>query len=49
MNGNGVELPSTLVSMTSTPSFREVLADRVMVADGAMGTMLQAHDVTLDD
>ncbi|MEU0520732.1 methionine synthase [Streptosporangium sp. NPDC006007] len=35
--------------MTSTPSFREVLAERVMVADGAMGTMLQAHDVTLDD
>ncbi|MGV9779251.1 homocysteine S-methyltransferase family protein, partial [Streptosporangium sp. NPDC003464] len=35
--------------MTSRPSFREVLAERVMVADGAMGTMLQAHDVTLDD
>ncbi|MGS2644734.1 methionine synthase [Streptosporangium sp. LJ11] len=35
--------------MTSTPSFREVLAERVMVADGAMGTMLQAHDVTMDD
>ena len=35
--------------MTSTPSFRDVLAERVMVADGAMGTMLQAHDVTMDD
>ncbi|MFD0886889.1 homocysteine S-methyltransferase family protein, partial [Streptosporangium algeriense] len=35
--------------MTSTPSFREVLAERVMVADGAMGTMLQAHEITLDD
>ncbi|GAA3447281.1 methionine synthase [Planomonospora venezuelensis] len=35
--------------MTNAPSFREVLAERVMVADGAMGTMLQAHDVTLDD
>ncbi|WP_433238366.1 methionine synthase [Streptosporangium sp. CA-135522] len=35
--------------MISRPSFREVLAERVMVADGAMGTMLQAHDVTLDD
>ncbi|GAA4220412.1 5-methyltetrahydrofolate--homocysteine methyltransferase [Streptosporangium album] len=35
--------------MTSRPSFRDVLAERVMVADGAMGTMLQAHDVTLDD
>ncbi|MCG5214936.1 methionine synthase [Streptosporangium sp. KLBMP 9127] len=35
--------------MTSGPSLREVLAERVVVADGAMGTMLQAHDVTLDD
>jgi len=35
--------------MTGTPSFREVLAERVMVADGAMGTMLQARDVTMDD
>ncbi|MFC3982129.1 methionine synthase [Streptosporangium jomthongense] len=35
--------------MTSTPSFREALAERVMVADGAMGTMLQAHEITLDD
>ncbi|GIH96419.1 methionine synthase [Planobispora siamensis] len=35
--------------MTTAPSFREVLAERVMVADGAMGTMLQAHEVTLDD
>jgi 5-methyltetrahydrofolate--homocysteine methyltransferase len=25
------------------------LAERVVVADGAMGTMLQAHDLTLDD
>ncbi|GAA3030136.1 methionine synthase [Streptosporangium longisporum] len=25
------------------------MAERVMVADGAMGTMLQAHDVTMDD
>src|ERR1044071_2049235 len=25
------------------------LADRVVVADGAMGTMLQAQDLTLDD
>ncbi|GAA3113525.1 methionine synthase [Planomonospora alba] len=35
--------------MTNAPSFRDVLAERVMVADGAMGTMLQSHDVTLDD
>src|SRR6266498_271895 len=25
------------------------LTERVVVADGAMGTMLQAHDLTLDD
>ena len=35
--------------MTSTPSFRDVLAERVIIADGAMGTMLQAQDLTLDD
>ncbi|WP_309110729.1 methionine synthase [Saccharothrix sp.] len=29
--------------------FLETLADRVVVADGAMGTMLQAVDLTLDD
>lgn len=39
---------------TTTPSaridaFREALASRVVVADGAMGTMLQAQDPTLDD
>ncbi|MEU8174817.1 methionine synthase [Microbispora hainanensis] len=35
--------------MTSRPSFREVLSERVLVADGAMGTMLQSYDPTLDD
>ncbi|MFC6065775.1 methionine synthase [Streptomyces ochraceiscleroticus] len=39
---------------TTTPAaridaFREALASRVVVADGAMGTMLQAQDPTLDD
>ncbi|NDZ83181.1 hypothetical protein G3I19_32600, partial [Streptomyces sp. SID10853] len=28
---------------------REALATRVVVADGAMGTMLQAQDPTLED
>ena len=28
---------------------REALTNRVLVADGAMGTMLQAHDLSLDD
>jgi 5-methyltetrahydrofolate--homocysteine methyltransferase len=27
----------------------ETLSQRVVIADGAMGTMLQAHDLTLDD
>ncbi|MFE0154114.1 methionine synthase [Nonomuraea sp. NPDC059007] len=35
--------------MSNSPSFREVLSQRVMVADGAMGTMLQAADPTLED
>ncbi|WP_055586657.1 methionine synthase [Peterkaempfera griseoplana] len=30
-------------------ALREALATRVVVADGAMGTMLQSHDPTLDD
>ena len=30
-------------------ALREALATRVVVADGAMGTMLQAFDLTLDD
>ena len=30
-------------------ALRRALASRVVVADGAMGTMLQAHDLTLDD
>jgi 5-methyltetrahydrofolate--homocysteine methyltransferase len=30
-------------------ALRAALADRVIVADGAMGTMLQAADLTLDD
>ncbi|WP_405085600.1 methionine synthase [Microbispora sp. NBC_01389] len=35
--------------MTSRPSFRTMLSERVLVADGAMGTMLQSYDPTLDD
>ena len=29
--------------------FRSMLAERVLVADGAMGTMLQAADPSMDD
>ncbi|WP_083939502.1 methionine synthase [Nocardiopsis chromatogenes] len=35
--------------MSSRLSFRDALARRVIVADGAMGTMLQGHDLGLDD
>ena len=36
--------------MSATPqSLRQALRERVVVADGAMGTMLQAHNPTLDD
>ncbi len=30
-------------------SLLDVLANRILIADGAMGTMLQAADLTLDD
>jgi 5-methyltetrahydrofolate--homocysteine methyltransferase len=33
----------------SRSSFRDALAHRILIADGAMGTMLQRHEVTLDD
>ncbi|MER7663238.1 methionine synthase [Streptomyces sp. NPDC096193] len=36
-------------SRTRIEALREALATRVVVADGAMGTMLQAQDPTLDD
>ncbi|MFJ2772377.1 methionine synthase [Streptomyces sp. NPDC087300] len=36
-------------SRARVEAFREALATRVVVADGAMGTMLQAQDPTLED
>ncbi|WP_051098683.1 methionine synthase [Sporichthya polymorpha] len=33
----------------SPQELRRALAERVVVADGAMGTMLQAHDLSLED
>ncbi|MFD1120869.1 homocysteine S-methyltransferase family protein, partial [Sphaerisporangium aureirubrum] len=30
-------------------SFRDALSQRILVADGAMGTMLQAFDPSLED
>jgi 5-methyltetrahydrofolate--homocysteine methyltransferase len=40
---------SSAYSRTRTDALREALATRVVVADGAMGTMLQAQDPTLED
>ena len=38
------------MSLVKTPSLlRQVLAERIVIADGAMGTMLQAADPTLED
>ncbi|MGG2463364.1 methionine synthase [Streptomyces sp. RGM 3693] len=37
------------ISSSRVSSFREALASRVVVADGAMGTMLQAQDPTMED
>ncbi|MFE5028033.1 methionine synthase [Streptomyces sp. NPDC056656] len=43
-------VPSTdSVGRTRADALREALATRVVVADGAMGTMLQAQDPTLED
>jgi 5-methyltetrahydrofolate--homocysteine methyltransferase len=33
----------------SVAALRQALVERVVVADGAMGTMLQAHDLSLED
>jgi 5-methyltetrahydrofolate--homocysteine methyltransferase len=33
----------------TSDALRRALAERVVVADGAMGTMLQAHDLSLED
>src|SRR5215471_19478424 len=35
--------------MPKVPSILDVVSERVLVADGGMGTMLQAADITLDD
>ncbi|GAA5704020.1 methionine synthase [Streptomyces avermitilis] len=40
---------ASAASRSRTDALREALATRVVVADGAMGTMLQAQDPTLED
>ncbi|MFJ7046367.1 methionine synthase [Streptomyces sp. NPDC101112] len=42
-------LSSAAAGRARSDALREALATRVVVADGAMGTMLQAQDPTLDD
>jgi 5-methyltetrahydrofolate--homocysteine methyltransferase len=42
------ESPTNLVGV-SAPALRRALSERVVVADGAMGTMLQVAHLTLDD
>ncbi|MEI8412067.1 MULTISPECIES: methionine synthase [unclassified Kribbella] len=37
------------MSRAGRPDLRRVLAERVVVADGAMGTMLQSYDLSLDE
>ena len=39
----------TSISTSRATSLREALASRVVVADGAMGTMLQAQDPSMED
>ncbi|GGZ93087.1 methionine synthase [Streptomyces echinoruber] len=41
--------PSSADSRSRVDALREALATRVVVADGAMGTMLQAQEPTLED
>jgi 5-methyltetrahydrofolate--homocysteine methyltransferase len=38
-----------LLMVSTAAGLRQALSERVVVADGAMGTMLQAQDPTLDD
>src|SRR6187200_3493146 len=44
---------SAAADLRTTPSagadLRTTLSQRVVIADGAMGTMLQSYDLTLDD
>jgi 5-methyltetrahydrofolate--homocysteine methyltransferase len=41
-------MPNT-TPRTGPATLRAAMAERVVVADGAMGTMLQSHNLTLDD
>ncbi|WP_235502927.1 homocysteine S-methyltransferase family protein, partial [Kitasatospora sp. Root187] len=41
--------PTTSAAQARADALREALASRVVVADGAMGTMLQAQDPSMED
>src|SRR5829696_483881 len=43
------EMPDGLRGAPSSVDLRSTLSDRVVIADGAMGTMLQRYDLTLED
>ena len=47
--GSGLPVPFSTMSASVESSFLTTLGERPVVADGAMGTMLQAAELTLDD
>ncbi|WP_405786638.1 methionine synthase [Streptomyces sp. NBC_00029] len=49
MTTNTTNTTNTTDTQTRADALREALATRVVVADGAMGTMLQAQDPTMED
>jgi 5-methyltetrahydrofolate--homocysteine methyltransferase len=42
-------MPNGLRAAPSSADLRSTLSERVVIADGAMGTMLQGYDLTLED
>ena len=42
-------MPDGLPAANSPADLRSTLSERVVIADGAMGTMLQRYDLTLED
>src|ERR1043166_7199798 len=38
-----------MTALASSPIFAQVFADRILVFDGAMGTMIQARDLSAED
>ena len=42
-------MPDGLRAAPPSADLRTTLSQRVVIADGAMGTMLQQHDLTISD